>query len=181
MSKVTFNMKGIDELKKTLADADKKTAQIGWFPSAAYDDGTPVASVAAMQELGTKTAPPRPYFRPTISEKKEDWAALVDSGLNAMVNGKATIDQVLNGLSLAVVGDVKESISGPHLALSPVTLALRRLRNEGATVGAGLVGAVAGAIARGETGAGQLGQPYGNATPLNDTGYMIATLTHEVS
>ncbi len=45
-----------------------------------------------------------------------------------------------------------------------------------------MVGAVGAAIAAGETAPGQLGdQSFGNKDPLRDTGYMIATLTHEVS
>ena len=181
MSSVTVNLAGIEQLQRAMREMERKSLQVGWFESANYEDGTPVAGVAALQELGSKTAPPRPFFRPAIEDNKEKWSNLVADGARAVTEGNANIDQVMNGLGLMVVGDVKNAIAGPHLALSPVTLALRKLRNDGHTVGKGLVGAVAGAIARGETGAGQLGNPSGNTTPLNETGYMIATLTSEVS
>ena len=180
MSSVTVNLAGMEQLQRAMRDLEQKSLQVGWFDSANYNDGTQVAGVAALQELGSKTAPPRPFFRPAIEDNKEKWSNLVESGVSAMLEGNATVDQVMNGLGLTVAGDVKDKIAGPHLALSPVTLALRKLRNDGYTVGKGLVGAVAGAVARGETGAGQLGAPSGNTTPLNDQGIMIATLTHEV-
>lgn len=180
MSRVSVNLAGLDQLKAALKDVEKKSLQVGWFSSARYDDGTSVAGVAVLQELGSKTAPPRPFFRPAIEANEAKWSDLLADGARAMVEGNVTADQVMNGLGLMVVGDVKNAINAPHLALSPVTLALRKLKNDGHTVGKGLVGAVAGAVARGETGAGQLGAPSGNTTPLNETGYMIATLTHEV-
>ncbi len=180
MSSITTNLAGIEQLKKAMQDAQNVSLQVGWFESANYDDGTPVASVAALQEFGSKTAPPRPFFRPAISGNKDKWSNLVADGANAMIQGQVTAKNVMQGLGLTVEGDIKDSIAGHHLALSPVTLALRKLRVDGYQVGRGLVGAVAGAIARGETGGGQLGQPSGNTTPLNETGYMLATLTHEV-
>ena len=85
---------------------------------------------------------------------------LVDSGANAVLEGRATMSDVFNGLGLMAQADVKNKITGQHQALSPVTLALRRLKNEGHEINGTLVGAVAAAIARGETGSGQLGEPY---------------------
>ena len=71
------------------------------------------------------------------------------------------------------------TISAPKL--SPVTIALRRLRDDGVSINGSLVGRVARAIAEGKTGRGELGdQSYPNVKPLNDTGYMITTLTYNV-
>ena len=93
-----------------------------------------------------------------------------------------TPDKAMTILGLQVEGDIKQSIvSGDHAPLSPITLAIRRLKNDGVKINATLVGMVADAVARGETGPGQLGQPSGNTDPLRDTGYMLATVTHEVS
>ena len=180
MGKVTVDLSALKQLQKALEESNAETLQVGWFDSANYTDTLPVPQVAFWQEFGTKSAPPRPFFRPAIAENETKWAALVDSGGTAVIEGRATMSNVFNGLGLTAQADVKNAITGPHEALSPVTLALRRLRNEGHEINGTLVGAVAAAIARGETGPGQLGAPYGNNTPLNDKGIMLATLTYNV-
>ena len=125
---------------------------MGWFESAKYDDNTPVAGVAAVQEFGSGTIPPRPFFRPTVEEKQGEWSDLVADGLKAMLGGQVSASNVMNGLGLTVQADVKNAIaSSDHLALSPATIAIRR--------------------AKGNT----------NTDPLRDSGVMLATLTYEVN
>lgn len=176
---------GLSELSKRLSDADNKKTQVGWFESARYDDGKPVAGVAAVQEFGSAKMgiPPRPFMRPTIEEQSESWGSLVGSGARAVVNGSSTMTKVLSGLGLQVVGDIQKTIvSSDYQALSPVTIALRKLRDDGVQISGKTVGMVASAIADGKTGSGELGdQTYGNTDPLRDTGYMLATLTSETS
>lgn len=180
MGSVSVDLSGLKQLQKALESASGETLQVGWLSSANYDGDTPVAQVAFWQEFGTKSAPPRPFFRPAIEDNQGKWAGLADSGGQAVIEGRATMADVFNGLGLMAQADVKNAITGPQEALSPITLALRRLKNEGAEINGTLVGAVAAAIANGETGSGQLGAPYGNTTPLNDTGMMLATITYNV-
>lgn len=180
MGSVKVDLSALKQLQKALEGAKAETLQVGWFSSANYTDSLSVAQVAFWQEFGTKTAPPRPFFRPAVAENEGKWAKLVDSGANAVIEGRFTMGEVFNGLGLTVQADVKNAINGSHEALSPVTLALRRLRHEGKEINGTVVGAVAAAIANGETGEGQLGQPFGNSTPLNETGVMLATLTYNV-
>tara|TARA_R110000851_G_scaffold60415_7_gene139485 strand:- start:1755 stop:2300 length:546 start_codon:yes stop_codon:yes gene_type:complete len=180
VSSVTVDLSALKQLQKALADAHAEKLQVGWFSSANYNDSTPVAQVAFWQEFGTKMIPPRPFFRPAVVDNKTKWASLVDSGANAVLEGRATMSDVFNGLGLTAQADVKNSITGAHAALSPVTLALRKLKNDGKQINSTVVGAVAAAIERGETGAGQLGEPFANDTPLNDTGIMLATITYNV-
>ena len=180
MGSVTVDLSAIKKLQQALADAHAEKLQVGWFSSANYDDSLPVAQVAFWQEFGTKTAAPRAFFRPAVADNKTKWAALVDSGANAVVEGRASMEDVFNGLGLTAQADVKNAINGQHRALSPVTLALRKLKNDGQVINGTLVGAVAAAIARGETGAGQLGEPFANNTPLQDSGIMLATITYNV-
>ena len=154
--------------------------QVGWFSSANYKDGLPVAQVAFWQEYGTKTSPPRPFFRPAIEDNQNKWGSLVEDGFKAVIEGGATVDNVFNGLGLTVQADIKNAINSTHQALSPVTLALRKLRDDGYTINGSLVGAVADAVNKGETSAGQLGAPSSNTTPLNDNGIMIGSLTYNI-
>lgn len=180
MSSVKVNLTALKNLSKSLGSVDDKQMQVGWFSSANYKDGLPVAQVAFWQEYGTKTAPPRPFFRPAIEDNQNKWGALVEDGFKAVIEGGATVDNVFNGLGLTVQADIKNAINSTHQALSPVTLALRKLRDDGYTINGSLVGAVADAVNKGETGSGQLGAPSSNTTPLNDTGIMIGTLTYNI-
>lgn len=185
MGSVKANLSNLERLQKQLKQVDSKTLQVGWFSSAKYDDGKPVAGVAAVQEYGSpgRGIPARPFIRPTINDKQTDWDKIVESGARAVIRGSTTFDNVLNGLGLKVSDDIKNTIeTTTYQPLSPITIALRRLRNNEIQIGGALVGAVASAISRGETGPGQLGdQSFGNKTPLQETGRMIATITHEVS
>ncbi len=180
MSSVKVNLTALKNLSKSLGEASNKQMQVGWFSSANYKAGLPVAQVAFWQEYGTKTVPPRPFFRPAIDDNQSKWGALVESGFKAVIEGGATVDNVFNGLGLTVQADIKNAINSTHQELSPVTLALRKLRDDGYTINGTLVGAVADAVNRGETGSGQLGAPSSNTTPLNDTGIMIGSLTYNI-
>ena len=180
MSSVSVDLSALKNLQQVLESAHAEKLQVGWFDSANYTDTLPVSQVAFWQEFGTKSAPPRPFFRPAVEENKGKWTMLVDSGANAVLEGRATMSDVFDKLGLMTQADIKNKITEQHQALSPVTLALRRLKNEGKTINGTLVGAVATAIARGETGSGQLGEPYGNNTPLNDSGRMLTSLTYNV-
>lgn len=181
MGSVSVDLSQLENLKKALEGAQNESLQVGWFDSANYDDSTPVAQVAFFQEFGTKSAPPRPFFRPAVDENKNKWANLVESGASAVLEGRATMSNVFNGLGLTAQADIKNAITSNHAALSPVTLALRKLRDDGHVINGTLVGAVAAAIERGETGPGQLGEASANNTPLNDTGIMLATLTYNLN
>lgn len=160
----------------------KEKLQVGWFEGAKYEDGKPVALVAAWQEFGTKTAPARPFMRPAMEENQDKWREIYMQSAKQWLSGSGDYSRVLQSVGLVAEADIKNAIvGGGHLPLSPVTLALRRLRNDNVRIGGKLVGQVAGAIADGKTGAGELGQPFRNQDPLRETGYMISTLTHEVS
>ncbi|AUG84951.1 hypothetical protein MAELSTROM_31 [Pseudoalteromonas phage Maelstrom] len=180
MGSVTVDLSALKNLKKSLEDAREETLQVGWFSSANYDAETPVAQVAFWQEYGTKSAPPRPFFRPAVADNQTKWGALTELGIQAVIDGSASMSDVFNGLGLTVQADVKNAINGQHQALSPVTLALRKLRDDGHAINGTLVGAVASAIARGETGSGQLGEPSANTKPLQDNGIMLASLTYNI-
>lgn len=185
MARVNVDRTSLIALSKAMGEADNKSLQVGWFESAKYDDGTPVAGIAAQNEYGNPkiSIPPRPFIRPTIENESESWAGVADQGAKAFLNGKVSITQVLNGIGLKSSADIKNSIvNGSFVELSPITIALRKIRNDDKyKIGGALVGSVAGAIADGQTGAGQLGdQSFGNKDPLRETGYMISTLSYEV-
>lgn len=180
---VSVDLSALKQLERQL----KSTAsgvQAGWFSSAKYNDGTPVASIAALMEHGTQSQgiPARPFLRQAIAKNEGDWASLADQAALQFVQGNISSEQMLNLLGAKASGDIQESIiDGDFAPLSPITIALRRLKNDGVKITGSTVGAVAAAIKQGKTGPGELGdQSFGNKDPLRDTGKLIATITHEV-
>lgn len=119
------SLKGGDKLERTLAEIAMKvkkaaTLQVGFMGSATEADGTPVALVAALNEFGHGSAPPRPFFRRTIKKRSKAWGhnlgvAIVDAGYDAQ--------KALTVLGVGVKDDVEEGIRelvSPPLAESTV-------------------------------------------------------------
>lgn len=130
----------------------KLQTRVGWFEGKLYPDGTPVALVATVQEYGSPAngIPPRPFFRPTVSAQRTAWKKIIADGTKAMLRGSVGPVQVMEGVGLQAQGDFKKAIAKvttPPLAKG--TLRARTLRNGGKAA---------------------------SAKPLNDTGYMLATL-----
>lgn len=125
---------GLGEKLKAALDAKRMQTQVGWLDGAKYEDGTPVAYVAAIQEFGSaeKGNPPRSFMRTTVSEKSEEWTKLLESGARAVINGNATIEQVMAGLGMAAEGDIRKKISqiqAPPLKKSTIASRKRKLAN----------------------------------------------------
>lgn len=184
MAKVKRSKSNTTAFRKAVADVRKYTASAGWNESAKYADGTPVAGVAAVQEFGSpKTGtPPRPIMRNTIEANKNEWKDLSKDLFRSVARGELDAKTVYGILGAKAAGDVRKTISTVSTPpLSPVTLALRRLKKEGRTVDGALVFAVMRAVAMGLTGPGDLGYGGGvSKKPLVDDGIMINTLSHEV-
>lgn len=68
------NPNGFEVLAAKLKQLDGVETKVGWFSSARYETGQPVAGVMAIQEFGSGPIPPRPFFRTTIAEQKQAWA-----------------------------------------------------------------------------------------------------------
>lgn len=138
----------------------QRTGKLGWFESAKYADGTPVAGVAAVQELGSAkmSIPPRPYFRPTADEQAGEWARISAGYSRMIMRGQMQPVDMFEALCLSAEGSVRETITklqSPALAES--TKADRRRR-----------------AAKGKPPKDTLYKP------LVDSGYMLATLTSQV-
>ena len=85
----------LDDLKKKLGPnrgPDNETLRVGVLEGSTYPDGTPVATVAAVQEFGaaiehsdghTTTIPPRPFMRNTVRHNKGQWGPLLGVALQA--------------------------------------------------------------------------------------------------
>lgn len=127
MAKVS-SQGGLERLQKSIADMQTKRAAVGFFDTAHYTDGTPVAQVAIAQEFGI-IDPPRSFMRSTIAEQKAAWQATLAQGSKRVMADKLTAEQMLSAFGQVVAGQIKEkieSIDSPEL--SDVTLFLRQNR-----------------------------------------------------
>ena len=64
-----------DHIAKVLEQLQHREIQVGFFETAVYPDGTPIAYVAAIQEFGHGAIPPRPFLRPAAADNKDKWAS----------------------------------------------------------------------------------------------------------
>lgn len=128
------------DLIKSLGNLDGAGVRVGFFEGSKYDNGTPVAMVAAAQEFGVPSQgiPPRSFMRQAIAQRGRYWSHLVEVGMASLANGKpATAHQVWDKVGLQAAGDVKKIISkitSPPLKKSTVD-ARRRKMADGKTIG----------------------------------------------
>lgn len=115
--------KGVATITAAIRGLDKVQGKVGWFETAHYEDGTPVAYVAAIQEFGTDRIPARPFMRPAVADHGGEWIDLMARGAKAAVDGRYTPEQVLEAVTLQAAGDVAKKISAVTAPpLSPVTV-----------------------------------------------------------
>lgn len=165
---------GLQSLAVALKDLDGVQGKVGWFESAKYTDGTPVAHVAAIQEFGSGAIPPRPFMRTTLAEKQGEWGQQLEAGAGAVLDGKATARQVLEATMLRAAGDVAKKIASIYTPpLSPLTLLARQSAGSNKRLsGAKELGALARELDKGPPNVGGV-----STKPLVWTGQMIQSVT----
>ena len=171
-----------EHIKRILDQVEKKEVQVGFFESSAYEDGTPVAYVAAIQEFGYPggSIPARPFIRPTIAQQREAWQKSLMRGYKAAINEQITVEFMLEQFGMAAAGQVKVTISKvTDPPLSPITLLLRQRKKSGEAITGRTVGnaAAAAAYVPQENRGKALGV---SEKPLVDTGYLISQVQSAV-
>ena len=172
------------DLKQSVKGFAGKSIRVGWFETAKYEDGTPVAYVASVQEFGHGAIPPRSFMRTTTAEKSATWAETAEKLVKRVADGKMTPEAAAEVLGAKAAGDVRKkiaSIQAPPLALT--TLILRKKKRAGDTVTGKTVGQVKrdvdfiGPRAKGDKSLNVSGV---SKKPLVFDGVLIGTLTHIV-
>lgn len=154
--RITQDSSGSEALEKLADQMKRAKLEVGFFESAKYPDGTPVAYVAAIQEFGNPAGnnPSRPFFRNAIS-KNDGWKQLATKAMNAVIEGRMELNQALNQMGLKMSADVKDSITdGSYEALKQSTLDARQRRKRTQGVA---------------------------SKPLIDTGQMLQSVTYAVN
>lgn len=106
-------MRGGDKFRQRLAELAAQAAtakvRVGIIEQANYDGsgGESVAQVAFWNEYGTATIPPRPFFRNTIAQHKDEWSEQAAAFMEA--NG-GDVRQTLADMGEVVKGQIKMTI-----------------------------------------------------------------------
>lgn len=174
--KIRDNPKSFDVLNQRLAALDAVQSKAGWFETARYPDGRPVAAVAAGNELGIpgRNIPPRPFMRPAEDKNGKAWGELGLTVSKRVLAGTMSAHDAMDAVAQRAVGDIKKAIVAVTAPpLSPITLGARKYRSEGKTV----TGATIGEIAR-KLDEGTLDISGVSDKPLVDSAIMINSATH---
>jgi len=166
---------------KALKDLSGANVRIGWFESSRYpdDNATPVAYVAAINELGPHK---RPFLQTTADAREQEWAELMLQLSRRVVTGKMTTEDALSAIGLQVGGDIQHKLAEISRAggLSLITLVARAYRRDGKKVTGKTIGEIAALIKSDPDKAREEAQGIADA-PLNDSGYMRATVSFSVN
>jgi len=153
---------GRARLMAALAKLDGVSGQVGWFASAKYKTGVPVAYVATIHEYGypPKNIPPRMGLRPMIQDKQASWAQFAEHGAKAVLAGTMTVVDAMTLIGARAEGDIRKQIASVQQPILAVQTLEARARFYG-------VDGIGNLSATGRK-------------PLNFTGLMIATVSHVV-
>lgn len=125
-------IKGGDKLERALAEIAKRlgnkptTVSVGFLAGATEANGTPVATIAAIQNYGapSRGIPPRPFFTNMVATKSGEWA---DGLAQALVSTDNDAPAALALMGEGISGQLREAIiatsSPPN---SPVTNLLKQ-------------------------------------------------------
>ncbi|SFN98274.1 hypothetical protein [Xenorhabdus japonica] len=99
-------------LKRIYDELGKKQVKVGFFAQSQYSDGTPMAYVATIQELGYPAGgiPPRPFMRSAMSENQAKYSGLMAHAAQAAINGDISVSAGLTQVGSVSAGDIKLAI-----------------------------------------------------------------------
>lgn len=110
----TIELRGGDRLLKKLAEIGRKlgttkSVRAGFLAGATYPDGTPVATVAALNNFGAPGAgiPPRPFMTNMIRRKSPEWGAIF---LRILKQSGDDVDKALAKMGLLIESQIADSI-----------------------------------------------------------------------
>ena len=101
---------GTAKVLAALEGLDGLEGKVGWFESAHYPGGTPVAYVATIHEFGTGRIPARPFMRPAVADHGGEWLEIIGQGVKASMMGGPSPAEVLELVMLQAAGNVAEKI-----------------------------------------------------------------------
>lgn len=134
--------------------------RVGWFETAHYPNGVPVALVAAVQEYGwpEHNIPPRLGMRATAERLQGAWAQIARDNAKLVIAGKMTAREAMDLLGQKAAGNVRKNIT--EVTSPPLKVATVKARLAGRNQGNYVMLTI--------------------AKPLVRTGHLLNTLTNTV-
>src|SRR4051812_36475880 len=107
------NPDSFKQLAVNLAQLGNNEAKVGWFESAKYADGTPVAYIASIHEFGyaPKNIPPRLGMRFTAAAQTPQWRAESEALSKRVLAGKMTGFDAMEAIALSAEASFVAHIS----------------------------------------------------------------------
>lgn len=124
-------MSNLTKLRALYRELGRKQIKVGFFEHSHYPDGTPIAYVAAIHELGYPAGgiPPRPFFRPAMAEHQHEYADLTARAVAAAVRETISLQNGLSQIGAKAAGDVQlaiQSVTTPPLKSATIAARARR-------------------------------------------------------
>jgi hypothetical protein len=120
-------IRGGDRMTAYLRDLSRKVSRgaalkVGFLEGATYEDGTPVATIAAIQNWGapSRGIPPRPFFTNMVRDKSDGWGPALGRIMEA---NDFDARQSLALMGEGIAGQLRQSIvdtNSPPLAQSTI-------------------------------------------------------------
>ncbi|WP_137188418.1 hypothetical protein [Pseudomonas asiatica] len=122
-----LDLRGLGNLAKRLTTLARTKAEVGFFQGDAYDDGTPVAQVAAYNEYGTRFHPQRPFMQETLENKTNLQAIikLMKQAARASILNTGGARSLMQLLGKLVADEIKVTIANYPGHNSPQTIATK--------------------------------------------------------
>ena len=100
-------------LQQALADLGGVVGKVGWFKTAEYSNGVPVALVAAVNEFGwpEHNIPPRLGMRATAERMQGQWSQIARTLSGRVIRGQMTAAEAMDLLGQKAAGDVRKNIT----------------------------------------------------------------------
>lgn len=140
--KITKDTKVWDQMKRNLLKGIGKELRVGWFESDRYEDGTPVAYIAKLNEEGHingagsafpgSITPPRPFMRINYMNmiKRGAYDSYFVESIQRIAEGQSTFEQEYKKLGKMAREDLQEVILDfDYPKNSPLTVALKNSDN----------------------------------------------------
>lgn len=172
------NPKAFQTIELKIKELSGLEGRVGWIDGAKYDNGLPIATAAALNELGHGPTPPRPFIRPTIAKQQQVWARVAADGAKAIIGGTISPENLMEQLTEKARGDIEQTILEIlEPPLSPITIELRAMKKKNPNLR--ITGTIVGEAARRVKQPGYQ-KPNVNDKPLVDSGKMVAHLDRVV-
>lgn len=113
MMTTKLDLRGLDNLARRLKTLAATKLKVGFFEEDKYEDGIPVAQVAAYNEFGTRFHPERPFMQETIHDKQTR-AKLIKAlakAATATITGKGNARAILATLGKLFAEEIKITIA----------------------------------------------------------------------